>query len=201
MDETHDYQEIPPDAELTNFHLEDTAQKRFIAKVYARLTNAIRGAGVMTLFPNGGEGECLFDEEGLFRCFAVESGEERDLCRIKAGGRVIMRTADERERRTFWTEADVIESGILWLHDNAIARELAHGLIEEITPAAVWHLIPRRHEPEDAIFTGLTEMETVEMVAMVEDIVANIFPGFPLGADDTDDDDQSQQLDLIKSEV
>jgi hypothetical protein len=199
MDDPHDYQEIPPDAEIMNFHVEDTALEKLITKTYERLTNAIRGAGVTTIFPTSGSGSVLFEEESLFRALAVEPGDALDACRAKAGERVLMINAHDEARRIFWSESDVFGSGLLWVGDCTLAYDVAETLIEKFVPSAAAHLIKSRQEPDDAIFTGLTEIEEVEMVAMVREMVDKILPGFSsaMHGGDDENEDEPEQMNLL----
>jgi hypothetical protein len=198
MDDSPTYREVAPGDRVLNFSVPDTELERFVVRLYDRLFDELRRAGVVTVFPNRTSGRLLFEEDSLLRALAIELDADLEACRAKARERVILTSGETGEDRTFWSEDDVLGSGVLWLSGNTLVWDVTRELREGLMNTAAYQALERRHAPPDEVFTGFSEIELAEISADVSQVMDRIFPGFAEAvAPDPDDDDEPEQPDLF----
>jgi hypothetical protein len=174
-EERHEYREVLPDETLYDFEVGATAPERLRLKIQAMLVEALRQAGVCTIMPVSGDGYLLLEEEGLRRALNVHDDEAFNAC--------VAKTIERKElhagslRNTFWTEADLMRSGLLWAGDSSIQEQIVRTLSETLVPVAVSLVVEHRNAPAEAVVGDLSALEEVEMLAIVEQLANAILPG------------------------
>jgi hypothetical protein len=186
-EQTHGYYEVSPDQPLYHFEVGETSAERLRLKIQAQLVEALRQAGVFTLMPESGEGYLLLEEEGLRRALNVHDDEAFQACVAHTQARVNLRNG--ALCNTFWTEADLMRSGVIWAGDSAIQTDIVRTFSETLVPVATSQVLTHRKAPADAIVGKLSDLEEVEMLTIVEQMMNAILPGCEgllVGGDDAE---------------
>jgi hypothetical protein len=186
-DERHEYREVSPDEPLYDFEVGATSAQRIRTKIQAQLVEALRQAGVVTLMPASGDGYLLLEEEGLRRALNVYDDEAFRECIEHTRERVNLRHG--ALCKTFWTEADLMRSGLIWTGDSAIQTDIVRTLGDILVPVATYQVLTHRNALDDEIVGKLSDLEQVEMLTIVEQMMNAILPGCEgllVGGDDAE---------------
>jgi hypothetical protein len=174
-EDPHVYREVSPDEALYDFEVGTTGPERLRFKVQRQLVEALRQAGVLVIFPTSGKGELLMEEEGLRKALNVYDDEAFEACLEQTTERVELRTG--ALCHTFWTEADLLRSGLLWAGESAIQDQIFRTLSEALVPVAGYQVMKHRNVPGDTPIGSLSALEEMELFAITEQMMNAILPG------------------------
>ena len=185
--EDHEYREVQPEETLYHFEVGKTGPERLRIKIQEQLVEAVRQAGVLVLLPSSGDGHLLLEEEGLRRALNVYDDEAFQACAEKTRERRVLQTGSLQN--TFWTEADLMRSGLLWAGNSVILEQIVDTLSETLVPVAAYQVLKNRNAPDDEIPLDLSELEQVKMFTIIEQMTNAILPGCEglfIGGDSTE---------------
>jgi hypothetical protein len=169
------YREVAREEVLYEFEVGKTAPERLRLKVQRQLVEALRQAGVLVIFPTSGDGYLLLEEEGLRKALNVYDDEAFEACLEQTTERVELRTG--ALCHTFWTEADLMRSGLIWAGESAIQDQIFHTRSETLVPQAGYQVMKHRNVPGDTPIGALSTLEEMELLAITEQMMNAIVPG------------------------